>query len=749
MSELQAGGPDVDAVERVVYRVTGLDCAEEVTALRRVLERLDGVDELAFDVLHGRMTVEYHARTVSEEALRQAVARTGMTAQPIRDADRAQLDASGAGEAQDSGADRRARLTTLSGLALAVGFALHALLGAGWAAALQGRPPAPAVVAYAVAILAGVWFVAPKAWFAARSLRPDMNLLMIVAVAGACVLGEWFEGASVSFLFALSLLLESWSVGRARRAVAGLVDLSPRQATVLHGGGDGAPAHEHVVLADTVEVGACVLVKPGERLPLDGRVVQGESAIDASPITGESVPVEVGPGDDVFAGTINGNGALELETTRPAGDTTLARIARLVARAQSRRSPTERFVERFARIYTPAVLVLALLTWLVPPLLFGGEWQAWIYNALVLLVIACPCALVISTPVSVVSGLASAARHGVLVKGGEFLELPARLTGLAIDKTGTLTSGRPVVSQVLPMDEHTAPGLLAVAASIESRSEHPLAAAIVSHARAEGVELRQAGNVRALPGQGVSGELDGTTYWLGSHRFLEARGQETLAVHETLERLEADGHTVVVLGNDRHVCGLITLRDEPRPEAARVVAELHALGLRPIAMLTGDNRATGRVIGERLGIDDVRAELLPEDKLAAVEALVAEHGAMAMVGDGVNDAPALARSSLGVAMGGAGTAAAIETADVVILSDDLTRLPWLVRHSRRTLGVIRQNIVASLAIKALFILLALGGWSTLWGAIAADMGVSLLVVSNALRLLRDPSAAGPANGSRG
>lgn len=718
----------------VAVKVHGLDCAEEVTTLRRVLGPLAGGEEhLAFDVLRGRMTVLPTARALSLEEISRAVARAGMRAEPWRESP---LD--------DGFWRRRGRTLSVVGsaLLLGLGFLVHAAVAGGALAALAGEGagdahavPLPARLLYLLAMLAGGWFVLPKAWYAARSLRPDMNLLMAVAVAGAVGIGEWLEAASVAFLFGLSLVLEHWSVGRARRAVEALLDLSPPTARVRGANG------EMEVPAAEVEPGTLLLIQPGERVPLDGEVVAGESEIDQAPITGESAPVAKAPGASVFAGTINGTGVLEVRSTRPANQTTLARIVRLVESAQSRRSPSERWVDRFARVYTPAVLALAVCVFLVPPLLFGGAWVVWLYRALVLLVIACPCALVISTPVSVVAALAASARAGVLVKGGAYLESPAGLRAIAFDKTGTLTRGRFEVVEVIPLDGHDEAELLARAAALEARSEHPLASAVVARAREMGLPVEPAEDFRSLPGRGATGRIGGTAYWLGSHRYLEERGQETPELHGRLEELARSGRTVVAVGDERHVCGLLVLADGVRPDAAAVVRKLRAQGIQHLLMLTGDNRPTAEAIGRKLGIEKVIAELLPEDKVGVVEELVARYGAVAMVGDGVNDAPAMARATLGIAMGAAGSDAAIETADVALMADDLSRLPWLVEHSRRTLSVIRQNVVFSLAVKLVVLLLAVSGHATLWAAIAADMGASLAVIGNGLRLLRTREAA--------
>lgn len=714
--------------EVLVFKIHGMDCAEEVAVLKRELGPLvDGEEKLGFDILNGRMTVAADA-TVSADEVGAAVARTGMRAEPWAD-EMAALAGEGFWER-----NRRSVLTAASGVFLLAGVTTHTALSGFRAAFFEeahAGPPVVAAVQYALGILAGFWIVLPKAWLAARRLRPDMNLLMVVAVAGAVGIGEWLEAATVSFLFALSLALEAWSVGRARRAVAALMEITPPTALLLHPDG-----REEVVPADRVPVGAQFRVRPGDRIPLDGRVVEGSGGVDQSPITGESVPVHKEPGSEVYAGTINGDGALTVESTRPASDTTLARITRMVGEAQSRRAPSEQWVERFARYYTPAVMAAALLVLLVPPLLLSGAWADWFYRSLVLLVIACPCALVISTPVSIVAALAAAARNGVLVKGGVYVEAPARLRAVAMDKTGTLTQGKPSVVEVVPMNEHTEAELLERVAALEAHSTHPLAQAILAYAKGRGVNVPAAEGYRILPGKGAAGRVAGTDYWVGSHRYLEERRQETPEVHDRLEAMARAGRTVVVVGNDRHVCGFIALADEVRPEAKQAVADLRAAGVEHVVMLTGDNRGTAEAIADETGLDEVYAELLPADKVAKVEELVAKYGSVAMAGDGVNDAPAMGRATVGIAMGAIGTDAAIETADIALMSDDLSKLPWLVRHSRRTLAVIRQNIASALGVKAVFVALTFIGYSSMWGAIAADMGASLLVVFNGLRLLR-------------
>lgn len=719
----------------VSFKIHGMDCAEEVALLKKAVGPIVGGQEhLAFDILNAKMTV-YPEQSVSPQTIEAAVRTAGLRAEPWQDG-KANLSAEGFWERRG-----RALLTMASGGFLIGGFLIHIALAGDLMAALGSEGlgvghdvPLLVRVLYGAGIIAGGWFVVPKAWFALKGLQPDMNFLMSVAVVGAIGIGEWFEAATVAFLFALSLTLEAWSIGRARRAIAALMALAPPVVRLIT---DAVPRE---VPAEEVAAGSLFLVKPGERIPLDGEVVHGTSDVNQAPITGESVPASKGPGAEVFAGTINGDGVLEVRSTKGASDTTLAHIIRMVGEASSRRAPSERWVERFARVYTPAIMAGAVLVLLVPPLLFQGAWSVWFYRSLVLLVIGCPCALVISTPVTIVASLAASAQNGVLVKGGDHIESPARIAAVAIDKTGTLTRGRPEVTELVALNGHTEAELLARVAAVEAHTNHPIARAIVGYAERRAVAPLRADGFQMIQGKGATARIGDEAYWVGSHRFLEERQQETPDVHERLEAMTAAGQTVVVVGNDRHVCGLIGLADTVRPEAASALRALRAAGVRHIIMLTGDNRGTAEAIAAKTGVDEIRAELLPADKVTAIESLVAKYKNVAMVGDGVNDAPAMARATVGIAMGAAGSDAAIETADIALMSDDLSKLPWLVRHSRRTLTIIRQNIWLSLCVKALFVVLTFAGFASLWAAIAADMGVSLLVITNALRLLRTGSA---------
>ncbi len=716
---------------QIVYRIHGMDCADEIAALKREVGPLVGDDKLAFDLLNGRMSVDMMPDAALKARIEKAVVRAGLRAEPWIEG-----STSEAAHAEERRRRVQSWLTTASGLFTALGFAVHAWLGGGVTAAFEagehalGATPLPSMILYTAAVLCSARYVAPKAWLAAQRLRPDMNLLMMVAVAGAIGIGAWFEAATVSFFFALALALEAWSLGRARRAVAALMELAPSTAHVRLEDGS-----EREIPAAEVPVGAHIIVRPGDKVPLDGRIAAGESEVNQAPITGESVPVLKAAGDEVFAGTINGEGALDVVTTKAANDTTLAQIIRMVGSAQSRRAPSEQWVEKFARVYTPVVMLLAIAVLLIPPLLLGGAWEVWLYRALVLLVIACPCALVISTPVTIVAALAGAAKQGVLVKGGTHLETPARLKVIAMDKTGTLTEGRPQVIEIVPLGGRCEADVLGVAAALEARSAHPIARAIMAKAAELQVVAEPAEAVQAIMGRGVTGRVAGRETWLGSRRYLEERGITSDGLLQRADALSSAGRTMVAVGDGDEVWGLIAVADAVRPEAKDIVTALHSAGVKHVVMLTGDNRATADVIAKQTGIDEVQAELLPADKVMAVEDLVRRYGSVAMVGDGVNDAPAMGRASLGIAMGAMGSDAAIETADVALMSDDLSKLPWLVRHSRATLAVIRQNVAFSIAVKLLFTVLTVIGLASLWGAIAADVGASLLVVLNGLRLL--------------
>jgi Cd2+/Zn2+-exporting ATPase len=693
------------------FRVEGMDCREEVEMLERRFRNLPGLEGFAADLMAQRIHVKYDAAKLSASSIVGAVADAGMSAwleheEPLL-----------TGESE---APRRRALLATSGAAL-VGGLLAQVLGA----------PSPIeAVLFAVSVAAGVPFTARKAWRSMRLRSLDINVLMLVAATGALVLGEWSEAAAVVFLFALAQALEARTLARARLAVRALMELSPLEALVRDAAG------ERKVPVDSVAPGALIVVKPGEKIPLDGEVVAGTSAVNQAPVTGESVPVDKGQGDEVLAGTINGRGALELRVTRLRRDTTLARIIHLVERAQAQRAPSQTFVERFARVYTPAVIVLALILAVVPPLAWGGPWEGWIYRALVLLVVSCPCALVISTPVSVVAALAGAARRGVLIKGGAHLERAGQVRCVAFDKTGTLTRGTPEVVDVVTLDGATSAGVVAMAASVEQRSEHPIAQAIVRCAEDRQISVPPGSDVTSLAGLGAEGYVDGSKILLGNHRLFEERGLCTPEIHTSLDELSASGRTPVLVGCDGRVVGVIAVADEPRETGRDTVDLLKRQGVKAVVMLTGDSHATARAVAAELGVDEFRAELMPEEKVAAVDDLRRRFGSVAMVGDGVNDGPALASADVGIAMGAAGSDVALETADVALMADELLKVPYALRLSRATVRNIRANLAISLVMKAGFVVAAAAGVATLWMAVLADTGASVVVIANALRLLR-------------
>ncbi len=567
-----------------------------------------------------------------------------------------------------------------------------------------------------------------QGWAALRQGELNINALMSIAVTGALILGQWAEAAMVMVLFTLAERIEAHSLDRARRAVQGLMQLAPEQASVRQADGGWRD-----VSARDVPPGALVRSRPGERIALDGQIESGRSAVDQSPITGESLPVDKAAGDPVYAGTINGTGGLEYRVLTAAGDSTLARIIRAIESAQSARAPTQRFVDRFARVYTPLVVLLALAIAVLPPLLGLGGWTEWVYKALVLLVIACPCALVISTPVSIVSGLAAAARHGILIKGGVHLEQGRLLRWIALDKTGTITHGRPALIDTVALETTDPARSHVLAAALAARSDHPVSRA-VAHGLDTGADVPVEA-FEALPGRGTQGLIDGRPHLLGNHRLIHERGLCSPELEARLETLERQGKTVVLLADAHRVLALYAVADTVKPDSAAAIEALHALGVRT-AMLSGDNPHTVAAIAAQVGIDRAEGDLLPEDKLRIVEDLAAPGAAVGMVGDGINDAPALARADVGFAMGAMGTDAAIETADVALMDDDLRKIPWFIRLSRDTHRILVQNIVLALGIKAAFLVLTIAGLGTLWMAVFADVGASLLVVGNGLRLLR-------------
>ena len=685
------------------------------------------------------MTVDYDDGVAKPADLVRMIAeRTGMAATLRDDAERS--------EPSWSSRHHRQILTAGSGLALVLGLAVS-WLGSpvGMSHALAGRL---ALLFYVSAVVVSGAELFPRAARNLVGLRFDIDVLMGMAILGAMALGEWSEAATVAFLYGLSESLEALSLERARRSIQALLELAP--ATAERIGPDG---RVQTVEASQVRRGDRVLIRAGETIPVDGAVVTGRSSVDEKTITGESVPIVREPGDPVYAGTISNDGTLEVIATGPVGDAVISRVVAQVRATQSGRAPIERRISRFAAVYTPLVMGLSLIIMIVPPLMaraLGGAhsgnwggWADWFGRGLVVLVIACPCPLVIATPVAIVCGLAAAARRGVLIRGGEFLEEIGRLRALAFDKTGTLTRGQPDVVEVI-----CAPGqdneseVLRIAAALGDRGGHLLGKAIARHARDLRMDVPMAENYTAVPGLGALGRVDAIEYHLGSHRYIDEAGLCPPEFHAQLGQAEKSAGSAVALTAQSGPLGWIRLADRPRPEAARVMAELHELGLQTI-MLTGDNAGAAAAVARELGVGEQRAGLLPADKVSAIADLDARHGATGMVGDGVNDAPALSAAKVSIALGGIASGAALESADIVLLADDLRRLPWLIRHSRATLARIRQNIALALLTKLVVVVLALTGvvgLDQLWLAISADVGTTLVVVANALRLLRAPPA---------
>ncbi|MFQ6059220.1 MAG: heavy metal translocating P-type ATPase [Anaerolineae bacterium] len=703
--------------------LSGMDCADCAQTLEKGVGRLDGVLWVSVNFAAAKMRVEYNAERVDREAIVRRIRELGYGVTGRRKPVAPVKEAPGGlrGFLDFLAKKRRDTLTALSGLTILAGFILFSATGISETVA-HGF--------YFVAILLGGYYVARSGIAALRTTHSlDINLLMTIAVMGAMTIGEWEEGALVVFLFSLGETLESYTMDRARNAIRSLMDLAPPEATLLHGDG------ELRVPVEQLRVGDVIIVKPGERIPMDGAIVKGSSAINQAPITGESLPVDKSVGDEVFAGTINGSGALEVQVTKLARDNTLSRIIHMVEEAQAQKAPSQRFVDVFARYYTPAVVVGAVAVAAVPPLAFGAPFTTWFYRALVLLVIACPCALVLSTPVSIVSAISNAAGQGVLIKGGAYLEEAGALKVIAFDKTGTLTRGRPSVTDIIPLGRQSADEILALAAAVESRSEHPLAQAIVHEARHRALKFTPAEDFQALTGRGAKASLDGRTLLIGNRELFAGHAALSPAEVQHLEHLEQEGKTAMLLGDDSGILGLIAVADPVRPDAREAVASLRRAGIAKMVMLTGDNERTAVAIAAQVGVDEARANLLPAEKVDAVERLLAEYGKVAMVGDGVNDAPALAAATVGIAMGGAGTDQALETADIALMADDLSKLPYAMKLSRQARSIIRQNIALSLVVKAAFMALALPGLATLWMAVFADMGASLLVIFNGMRLL--------------
>ena len=699
----------VDGGIQTAIRIMQMDCPTEEALIRSKLAGMPAVSALEFNLIQRVLTVVHLPEAL--DSILDAVRSLGFEPEVS--------DGAGLLAPRLNEPGKRWWPIILAGTAAVASEATHWMGLSIWVSAALAI----------LAIVSGGLPTYKKGWVALRNGNLNINALMSIAVTGAMALGQWPEAAMVMVLFAIAELIEAGSLDRARHAIAGLMELAPDKATVRQE--DGSWLEQP---ATAVALGSIVRVRPGERIGLDGQIIAGRSTVNQAPITGESLPVDKSEGDAVFAGTINQSGSFDYRVTAAAGNTALARIIHAVEAAQGSKAPTQRFVDQFARVYTPIVFAIALAVAVLPPLLTGGVWADWIYKALVLLVIACPCALVISTPVTIVSGLAAAARHGILIKGGVYLEQGRKLVWLAFDKTGTITHGKPVQTDFEPRAAMAPDHCRRLAASLAGRSDHPVSQAVAKAADIDGIARDIVQDFQALPGRGVQGVIAGTSYFLGNHRLVEELGRCSIELESRLDGLERQGKTVVMLIDDTQVLALFAVADTVKDSSLAAVADLHKQGIKT-AMLTGDNPHTAQAIAQHVGIDRARGNLLPADKLTAIETFAAD-GIVGMVGDGINDAPALARADIGFAMGAMGTDTAIETADVALMDDDLRKIPAFIRLSQATYAILVQNIVLALGIKTVFFALALAGMATMWMAVFADVGASLLVVANGLRLLR-------------
>ncbi|PYZ95495.1 heavy metal translocating P-type ATPase [Alteribacter lacisalsi] len=694
------------------YRVRGFTCASCAAQFEDNVRKLDGVISAEVDFASGKLSIEGAA---GQEEIERAGAFENL---------RVYEDGS-EGDFHESPYWQKKKNLRVAAAAL--------LTAGGWVSLFHnGEENTWTISLFVAAILLGGYALFFQGVKNLVRLRFDMKTLMTIAIIGAALIGEWGEAAVVVVLFALSEALETYSMDKARRSLRSLIELAPRETTVLENG------TEIVRPVSDVRPGDLVLIRPGEKIPVDGTVEKGASSVNEAAITGESIPAGKTADDTVFAGTMNEEGILQVRVTKTERDTALAGIIHLVEKAQSEKAPAQQFVDRFARVYTPAIVIFAALIATVPPLFFGLPWNEWVYLGLATLVVGCPCALVISTPVAIVTAIGHSARQGVLIKGGVHMEQAGRLTAFAFDKTGTLTRGTPEVTDVIPAEGIDYARLARTAFSLERHANHPLAKAIASFFEKEQTVAGDAEDFETLTGAGVRGAVDGERCFAASDIYVEEHAPELLseAARKIIHRLQQEGKTVVLVGTDSGLSGILALRDEVKPGAADAVRELTALGIRKIVMLTGDHPETARAIGEKAGIEDVRARLLPEDKLIVISDLKKQGYVTGMAGDGMNDAPALAAADTSVAMGLSGTDVALETADISLMGDDLEKVPYTIRLSRKTMAVIKQNIVFSLALKAIALLLVPFGLLTLWIAIFADIGATLLVTLNSLRLLK-------------
>lgn len=709
----EAAGPAANNKEGITtFRIQGLDCADCAAKLERRILQVSGVESVQVVFATSKLTVDYRGDTAE---ILTAIEQMGYSGQ---------LDDGCLHRPEEVSFWKNNKYvipTAVSLLLLLLGLVTERMTVSGLV---------PAAFFLTGIILGGYWPAKNGISVLFNAHELDMNILMTIAVAGAAVIGQLEEAAAVVFLFSLGNALQGYTLDKTRNSIRALMDITPPEALVNRNGILMTVPVEHIVVKDVITV------RPGERIPMDGKVVNGFSSVNQAPITGESIPVEKRIGDEVYAGTINERGSLDIEATRLAQDNTIARIIAMVEEAQGQRAPSQQFVDRFAKYYTPIVIVGAVLVAAVPTLLFGQPFHKWFYEAMATLLVACPCALVISTPVSIVSAIGSAAKSGVLIKGGIYLEEAGALSVIAFDKTGTLTIGKPAVTDIIALNGYSEQEIVAISAAIESRSEHPLGEAIIKYAIDQKVNTPIITNFEAVLGKGARGEVDGKPYQIGNVRFFTELGINLQKAEDKITALQNQGKTVMVLGSENEILGLLVVADVIRSNTRAAIDSLKRAGIKKTVMLTGDNQGTAQAIAAQVGIDEFKANLLPEDKVNTMQELLVQYQKVAMVGDGVNDAPAMAVSTVGIAMGVAGTDAALETADIALMADDLTKLSYAINLSRKTLSIIKQNITLALIIKGLILLLVFPGWLTLWLAVAGDMGSSLLVTLNGMRLLR-------------
>lgn len=691
----------------VQLAIAEMDCPDCGLKIEKRIRQLKGVEEAGVNFVTALLTVRYDPDDIELRAIEQEVEKLGYSV-----------------KRPESGVSLPSFHFLSKPLFFTIGSAI--LTGAGLVSSSFANSSLSTLFYLAAVVLGGYSF-ARKGFLAIRQGIMDMNVLMTLAILGALVLRDHLEAASVVILFSFAQWLETYSIDKSRKAIRQLIDFAPAQASVRRGGLD------QLLAVDQVKLGDKVIIRPGEKIPFDGKIVKGFSSVNQAPMTGESAPAEKKENDEVYAGTLNLQGTLEIEVTHSWKESRMARIIHMVEEAASRKASSQRFVDAFSRYYTPLIISLAMLITVLPPLFMHESWEVWFYRGLVLVVIACPCALVISTPVTIISGLSAAAREGILIKGGLFLEELGRIKTFVFDKTGTLTTGKAEVKEIYPLSG-TPFSTIQTAASIERYAKHPVAEAIVEYANRQKIGLTSVHDFQALPGLGATGQIEGQTCFVGNHRYFEERGLCSRKIEETLFPLESQGYTSVLVGNEKEVIGIITLSDTVRPEAGEGLRRLRKEGVDKISMITGDNRANAAMIASRIHLNEFHAEILPDEKANIIGQLRKKFGKVAMVGDGINDAPALAAATVGIAMGEKGTEVSMETADVVLMSDNLLKIPFAIRLGKETLKLIKQNMVLAIGIKGLFLVLAVMGLSTLWMAVAADMGASLLVIGNGMRI---------------